>query len=55
MCIQWTRVLYSVVMSRQDNPPNWVSKFIGKISRKHAFCEIYHFLFQAYENPNADW
>ena len=39
MCIQWTRVLYSVVITRQSNPP--ISKFNSLCNKLTSFWSMF--------------
>ena len=39
MCIQWTRVLYYAVITRQSNPP--ISQFNSPCNEFTSFCSMF--------------
>jgi len=41
MCIQWTRVLHSVVITRQSNPP--ISQFNSPCNEFTSFWSIFEY------------
>ena len=44
MCIQWTRVLYSVVITRQSNPP--ISQFNSPCNEFTSFWSMFYTIFK---------